>query len=258
MMQLIQSILMLACGGQFTVEVIPAFTVEVRQDITVESDGQQVRLTPTDRPGRFSFSAKPAGPPALSRYLVKFTSDTCGPCKSWEAKERPQLDAAGVAITVVDCTNGNTWGVTRVPEFWVVDKDPRKVVEKFKGYTTAEALYDSLSEPVSSCELLGKPEQLPVVIESASWIYNGKAGSSHKDRQSLISHLLNEGIHSGRHTSETLNAMSDADLNNLHESDHGNKSQPARVQQSGNCPGGNCPTNRVQRRRGGILGGMFR
>jgi hypothetical protein len=228
------------------------------QDITVESDGQQVRLTPTDRPGRFSFSTKSAGPPKLSRYLVKFTSDTCGPCRSWEAKERPQLDAAGVAITVVDCTNGNTWGVSRVPAFWIVDKNPRKVVQKFKGYTTAEVLYDSLSESVSTCELLGKTEQLPVVIESASWVYNGKTGSSHKDRQSLISHLLNEGIHSGRHTSETLNAMSDADLNNLHESDHGNKAQPARVQQLGNCLGGNCPTNRVQRRRGGILGGWFR
>lgn len=36
------------------------------------------------------------------------------------------------------------------------------------------------------------------------------------------------------------------------------KSQPVRVQQSVSCPTGGCPTNRVQRRRGGFLGGLFR
>jgi hypothetical protein len=240
MMQLIQSILMMICGGQFTVEVIPAFTVEVRQDITVESDGQQVRLTPTDRPGRFSFSAKSAGPPKLSRYLVKFTSDTCGPCKSWEAKERPQLDAAGVSITVVDCTNGNTWGVTRVPEFWVVDKEPRKVVEKFKGYTTAEVLYDSLSESVSSCELLGKPEQLPVAMSHSEMV------------------ATHNRLHGGGQWTWPGDRAAHPRTTHGVSTSQPTQSQPARVQQSGTCPGGNCPTNRVQRRRGGILSGLFR
>jgi hypothetical protein len=98
----------------------------------------------------------------------------------------------------------------------------------------------------------------PVAMTSS--IYNGKAGSSHQNRGTLINHLLTEGIHSGRHTSQALNAMTDGELGSLHEADHGDKptSQPVRIQQSA-CPGGNCPapTNRAQR-RGGLLRGWFR
>jgi hypothetical protein len=194
--------------------------------------------------GRYEVAKSTSEPvrqsPRLSRYLVKFTSDTCGPCKSWEAKERPQLDAVGVAITVVDCTHGNTWGVTRVPEFWIVDKSPRKVVQKFTGYTTAEVLYDSLSEPVSSCELLGKAEQLP-------------ADMSHSEMVALHNQLHGGG-------SWTWPGDLATHLRTAHgvSTSQPTQSQPVRVQQSANCPGGNCPTNRVQRRRGGILSGLFR
>lgn len=239
-MQLIQSILMVLCGGQFTVEVVPAFTVEV----------QAVQQ-----------------PAKSGRYLVKFTGDHCPPCKSWDRNELPALKAAGFTPTIIDSTHGNTWGVTSLPTFWVVDRATGKPVEKIVGYTSAETLIgkindrpDEATKPIVATPAVPAPAQKQEHVSFS--IYSGKAGSSHENRASLIDHLLNEGIHSGRHTSQQLNAMTDSELNYVHESDHGwshSQSQPVvRIQQSA-CPGGNCPSpqNRAQR-RGGFLRGLFR
>lgn len=192
------------------------------------------------------------------RYLVKFTADWCRPCIDWDANELPALKAAGFRPTIVDSTHGNTWGVTSLPTFWIVDRATGKPVEKITGYASAAELIQMLREQPSN-------EPAAVVKKSVTTelsIYSGKAGSSHQNRASLIGHLLNEGIHSGRHTMAQLAAMTDSELNYMHESDHGwSHLQPqpvVRIQQSA-CPGGNCPSpqNRAQR-RGGFLRGLFR
>lgn len=217
------AIAMLACQ-QFTVNVVqPEPTFDVR---VVASE--PVAETTSEKP---------------FRYLVKFTSETCGPCKSWDKTERPKLEKQGVWISVVDCTHGNKWGVSRVPEFWVVNTDSRKVHEKFHGHTSADVLLESIGEPVSTCTPLVNSVQTSAV----SSIYNGKAGSSHESRVSLIDHLFTEGIHAGRHTMSDLNKLSDNELNALHERDHGwATTTQAR------------PTNRSVRRRRGGLFGLFR
>lgn len=48
----------------------------------------------------------------------------------------------------------------------------------------------------------------------------GKMGTSHESRETLINHLLNEGIHRGRYSLSYLNSLSDSQLNDVHERDH--------------------------------------
>ena len=43
------------------------------------------------------------------------------------------------------------------------------------------------------------------------------------NRESLIDHLLNDGIHAGKHLKSYLNSLSDTDLDKLHFSDHNTK-----------------------------------
>lgn len=64
-------------------------------------------------------------------------------------------------------------------------------------------------------------------------IYNGKPGSSHESRETLIDHLLNEGIHKGRHTKASLDGMTDQQLDALHTQDHGTLERRPVVQQRG-------------------------
>ncbi len=57
-------------------------------------------------------------------------------------------------------------------------------------------------------------------VKKNSSIY-GSIGTSHESRETLIDHLLNDGIHRGRYTLNQLNAMSDDQLDAAHDRDHG-------------------------------------
>lgn len=57
-------------------------------------------------------------------------------------------------------------------------------------------------------------------VKKNSTIY-GSIGTSHESRETLIRHLLNDGIHRGRYTLNQLNAMSDDQLDAAHDRDHG-------------------------------------
>ena len=50
--------------------------------------------------------------------------------------------------------------------------------------------------------------------------FYGRKGTSHESRETLIQHLLNEGIHQGRHTRTSLEQLSDRDLVALHDEEH--------------------------------------
>lgn len=139
------------------------------------------------------------------RYLVVFTASWCGPCKQWKANERPKLQ--GVLITTVDIDEQKQWGIDRVPAFWIVDRETRKPIKKLTGYRAADEL---LSEVNSVAE---------TPVKSGGQIY-GRVGTSHESRQTLIAHLLTDGIHKGRHTQAELDAMTDEQLDALHNAEH--------------------------------------
>ena len=56
-------------------------------------------------------------------------------------------------------------------------------------------------------------------VRSGGQIY-GRVGTSHESRQALIAHLLTDGIHKGRHTQAELDAMTDEQLDSLHNQEH--------------------------------------
>lgn len=157
----------------------------------------------------FPVTAKEEKPAAKEsdRYLVVFTASWCGPCKQWKANERPKLQ--GVSITTVDIDEQRQWGVTTVPSFWIVDRATRKPIKKLTGYRSAEKLLAELQ--------LNSMAETPV--KSGGQIY-GRVGTSHESRQTLINHLLTDGIHKGRHTQAELDAMTDEQLGALHNQEH--------------------------------------
>lgn len=141
------------------------------------------------------------------RYLVVFTASWCGPCKQWKQSEKPKL--SGVAITTVDVDAEPQWGVGTVPSFWICDRATRKPLKKFTGSTSAATLLKEL----------GTLSPSPAVSEGVPQLY-GRAGTSHESRETLIKHLLSDGIHAGKHTPAELSAMTDVELDALHNRDH--------------------------------------
>ena len=133
------------------------------------------------------------------RYLVVFTTVNCGPCRQWKANEKPKL--TGQLITMVDADEQPQWEVVEVPSFWIVDRATRKPIKKLTGYRSAETLLKELE--------LNSVAETPV--KSGGQIY-GRIGTSHESRQTLINHLLTDGIHKGRHTQAELDAMTDEQL----------------------------------------------
>ena len=156
----------------------------------------------------FPITAKPEPPKAESgRYLVVFTASWCQPCRTWKANERSKLQ--GVAITTVDVDEQQQWGVTTVPSFWIVDRATRKPIKKFTGSTSAATLLKELETLSPS----------PAASEGVPQLY-GRVGTSHESRETLINHLLTDGIHKGRHTLTELSAMTDEQLDALHNREH--------------------------------------
>lgn len=155
----------------------------------------------------FPVTAKEEKPETVKEsgtYLVVFTASWCGPCQQWKQNERPKLN--GVTITTVDIDKEKQWGVGTVPSFWIVDRETRKPIKKLTGYTSADTLLDAL---------LAEPPK----AKSSSALF-GRIGTSHESRQTLISHLLTDGIHKGRHTLAELESMSDQQLSDLHDREH--------------------------------------
>jgi hypothetical protein len=75
--------------------------------------------------------------------------------------------------------------------------------------------------------------------------------------------ILETSQHLGQHHGIDTNGMTHQQMADIHASIHDGKQIPVsavRVKNAGavsNCPGGMCPTNRTQRRRG-LFGGLFR
>jgi len=162
-------------------------------------------------------------------YVVKFTAPWCGHCRSPKVMDAiRELRSSGYVVveTDVDLSENKKYldrsiygsgsskikeehYVKALPFFWVVDAKSRQPLRSRLGIIS-----------------LSDVEFQPVVVSSAvssgrsSWMWNGKPGSSHENREALIRHLHQDGIHRGRHSLSKLNAMSDEQLNDLHNDDH--------------------------------------
>lgn len=140
------------------------------------------------------------------RYLVVFTTQNCVPCRQWKANELPKL--GGQFVTKIDADEQPQWGVQSVPSFWIVDRATRKPVKKYTGTVSAETLLKDLQ--------VNSVSEKPAVSDGQA---SGPIGDT-DERTKLIDHLLNDGIHAGRHTQEKLEAMSLEDLETLHTLEH--------------------------------------
>lgn len=156
-------------------------------------------------------------------YVVKFTAPWCGHCRSQKVLEAVQsLKQSGYVVVETDVDvednkkylDRSIYGsgpskikeehyVKALPFFWVVDAKTRQPLRSRLGMIS-----------------LRDVEVQPVVVRRSPGIYNGIPGNSHESREELIRHLLYDGIHKGRHIESELNAMSDEQLNDLHNADH--------------------------------------
>lgn len=172
-----------------------------------------------------------------STYSVTmFSASWCGPCRSSKVTTVPKLEKAlGTKVSVVDVDADPQWkkpkrirfvsgsvdhsGIRSVPVFWLIETVNGKssVVKEWKGAVTADTI---LSEVPKQAQI-----KVETVVEETTTVqeynpYNGKRGSSHQNRSTLISHLASEGIHAGRHSLKKLNSMTDVELDKLHTQDH--------------------------------------
>ena len=156
-------------------------------------------------------------------YVVKFTAPWCGHCRSPKVMDAiRELRSSGYVVVETDVDlpdnkkylDRSIYGsssskikeehyVKALPFFWVVDAKTRQPLRSRLGIIS-----------------LSDVEFQFVSVSRSSWMWNGKPGSSHENREALIKHLHEDGIHRGRHSLSKLNSMSDEQLNDLHNEDH--------------------------------------
>lgn len=183
---MLHTLLLVCCLNQFTVTVekpLQSFTVQV------------------DEPKQKEYS---------DYYVVMFTASWCGPCKTYkESGSIEKLRNNGVKVVLVDIDKDSSYYSGRVPKFWLC-KNKVRVTEFPEG-------------AVSPDRILSLIKQLDPKKPMEHIVYNGYPNNSHTNRQSLINHLLNDGIHRGKYRLDTLNNLSDIELDKLHSLDHNTK-----------------------------------
>lgn len=163
---------------------------------------------------------KKEGQHSQRRYLACFSASWCGPCLDWKRNVLPRLKAAGYHVELIDMDLPSSRqyqdNIPRYPGFVVCDWSGKWLSDATIGsisFETAQQMLGTVSKPKAT--VVTASSVVPV-----SSIYNGKRGSSHENRSTLINHLLSEGIHAGRRSRATLEAMTDSQLDALHNQDH--------------------------------------
>lgn len=177
-----------------------------------------------------------------SYYITMFTADWCAYCNQAYKTTVPDLAKRGIVFRPVNVDTNPKWksafkarfvggdkdhkGIVSLPTFWVVkvSNGEESIVKEFVGATSSRTLIDSVPTANWSgpdVSLLSKSvSEVKKPVYSVFNVYNGKPNNSHTNRQSLINHLLNDGIHRGRYGFSYLNNLSDTDLDSLHSLDH--------------------------------------
>lgn len=185
----------------------------------------------TERPSSVSAeqSRDTIAPPFNRCHAIVFGASWCGPCRTMESTVIPDLREHGHHVIKVDIDenpNHPQWVAGSVP-FVVILKPDGTIVDQHRGYMTSNQLGTKLNAATRALGVVSPPNTPAKQVQRGS-IY-GHVGTSHESRETLIQHLLSEGIHAGRHSLVSLNAMTDEQLNSLHDSDHENsKSETVR------------------------------
>lgn len=180
---MLHTILLACCLSQFSVSVErPSFTVEVEKTKQEEYD---------------------------DFYVVMFTATWCGPCRNYKDSGKLAQLEQSIKVRQVDIDVDQTYYNGRVPRFWLC-KNKLRVHEFPEGAVDPDKILDLLKQ------LKTPTEELTTYLS----IYDGKPGSSHESRETLIKHLLNDGVHKGKHSLDKLNRLNDTDLDKLHSLDH--------------------------------------
>lgn len=178
----------------------PAFVVTERAD-AARAHAEPPKAEPVKAQTEFSY------------ILEMYTASWCGPCRDWKSGEKKRVEDSGLLsekVREIDIDRVRGTGVSRVPEFRLIRSDGVRV-GTWVGYVSVASLRAKMSQP----KLVEKP--------ATPFLNNGlygRIGTSHESRATLIDHLMEDGIHSGRHTRAELNKLSDEDLNELHTKEH--------------------------------------
>lgn len=182
---------------------------------TVPSFVVTEKASPPPKPKETVEDPKPVEDAASTvkpRYFFRFfTADWCGSCREFKnagrLKELQQL----TDVEVIDIEKDKSYSdVPSIPRVRLYDRETGKQLYEWVGNQQTLSMKARYLEKVSA---LGKPPE-----RDSS--YYGRAGTSHESRETLIRHLLDDGIHRSRHTRQALEGMSDKDLIELHDREH--------------------------------------
>lgn len=146
-------------------------------------------------------------------YTVMWTAKWCGPCQSFKNSGKLDKLKELCPVTVVDIDENPEWKkkIRVLPTFWLARRSDRKMVKEWTGSVDVSQIADELK----TIRL-----KQTVRVSSANLLF-GRHGTSHESRSTLIEHLSFDGIHRGKHVIARLYEMSDSELNDLHQKDHG-------------------------------------
>lgn len=142
-------------------------------------------------------------------YVVVFTTQGCPPCMQMKSLTIPELKRRKVQVLLIeDSAVAAQYGVTSFPVVMVARNGKQK--KRWSGFVSTDLLLQVIQTPEPQAQI---PPQTGFYD---STIYDGQPGSSHRDRQSLIDHLVKEHAQN----SVKLNGLSDSALNDLHNQFH--------------------------------------
>jgi thiol-disulfide isomerase/thioredoxin len=176
---------------------------------------------------------KPEKKPKPAYHIVYFYADWCGVCRSpANLNNIDDMRKAGFRVRGIDLSDGisdTIWAnqISVYPSFWLMKDEDNEwggaYIEKWNGTVTATTVTNRLNRYKSPKKTSPTKASQSSPRKSGFFnpsIFNGRRGNSHQNRQSLINHLLNDGIHRGRYTLNQLTNSSDDELNRLHNRDH--------------------------------------
>jgi len=167
-------------------------------------------------------------------HLVVFGFDACTFCHIYHDRQLPEI-RRHYRVAEINTDKHPEWrteklikwvggpklhSVTRCPAVWLVESATGTVLHEWIGGPTLEQIR-LIEKRVLTVESAPPPSNhTTTATRNVRSIYNGQRGSSHQSRSTLISHLLNDGIHRGKHSRDQLDAMTDDQLDALHDKDH--------------------------------------
>lgn len=154
--------------------------------------------------------------------IVMVSAEWCGPCRIWKRDKKKTLEDLGYEVRIIDSDTRPDWKkhANALPTFWIVDYETWSLRHKITGAVSPESIAAKADAMSVTVETVTQKTVTLSPPQRSNSIY-GLRGTSHESRSTLIRHLFNDGIHRGRHSMQSLNAMGDFQLDALHKQDHG-------------------------------------